>query len=200
MGTSNFYSRMTSKVFALIPPDNEIDEETGEEIEDSNDWWYYYTKEDIIEQFKEASTDFEPDGKTYEDGLRSFPGVILGTIRTCKRFELVDAEMKVDIILRSGYYEGCNLDYSDIEYDVSGGNFNYDTVPDIKDLRDDMESYLYIPEEESESIATDVKKYFEEERDRIVTLIEDVFERCSTPLNVVAQFSNGETIYAKANN
>ena len=74
--------------------------------------------------------------------------------------------MYVTPVIRSGYYEGCNLDWH-VRYYVNG----------------------YEDDEYSNDIEVRVIV------DEYVDFIEKIYSQYSQPLGVTAVFSNGETIY-----
>jgi hypothetical protein len=81
-----------------------------------------------------------------------------------------EVEVYVTPVIRSGYYEGVNLDWH-VRYYVNGSeDETYESHPNIQTLVD-----VY------------------------VNFIENVYEQYSQPLGVTARFSNGETIYHPIN-
>ena len=92
----------------------------------------------------------------------------------------------------SGYYSGFNLDY---EIRIDGS----DSL--LEDITENIENY---PEDYGISQSTvnlhyhNIESWLELELEKLTDVVEDVFKKVSTPLNVVARFSNGETMYEKA--
>jgi hypothetical protein len=92
----------------------------------------------------------------------------LGSFNTGFTIGEDEVEVYVTPVIRSGYYEGCNLDW-DVRYYVNG-----------------YEDELYC---ENTSVQFILNEYVE--------FIEKIYTQYSEPLGVTARFSNGETIYHK---
>jgi hypothetical protein len=157
MGTSNFHNVNAGRIYAC-------------EIE--NDFDYDDLKENIINELELDERGSDPHE------LRSFPSNVLGT--------LTKRNVTITVIIRSGYYEGCNLDWS-IEY----GDNDCDNIDD------------YCDEVKEDNWLTNIEKYnatrfLAQDEEYLINKVEAVFETFSTPLKVVARFSNGETIYERS--
>jgi hypothetical protein len=152
MATSNFHNVNATNIFAV-------------QLEDEYDY------EDLISNLESEfnkHSDYYDCGKTDQHELRSFPSRTLGSFS--KGIEIGEDEVEVYVtpVIRSGYYEGCNLDW-DVRYYVNG-----------------CEDELYC---ENISIEFIVNEYVE--------FIETIYSQYSERLGVTARFSNGETIYHK---
>jgi hypothetical protein len=102
--------------------------------------------------------------------LRSFPSKSVGSFSNSIEVGEDEVEVYVTPVIRSGYYEGVNLDWH-VRYYVNGSeDETYESHPNIQTL---------------------VGVY--------VNFIENVYEQYSQPLGVTARFSNGETIYHAIN-
>jgi len=173
MATGNFYNRNANSIFAI-------------EIE--NDWDYDDLKDNLKSIFKNnhlyswfSKDDVEPNYN------RSYPGTLLGTLYEDVDVSGLKANINVDIIIRSGYYSGVNLDW-DLEIEVG-----YDTLQSVDDITIDM-----ICEDEFErQYFESFKKECENVKERMIEYIEKVYSENSIALGVTARFSNGETIYHK---
>lgn len=157
MGTSNFYNKNASNVFAC-------------EIE--NDFDYNDLKENLDSILEE--NDYFSD-ESYNDN-RNFRGLFIGkkTFTFSNKTKEVSAIIKP--IIRSGYYQGVNLDY---EFEI------------IDEYGYELNDY----EKGTKTIFQKAQKALHKE----IKNLEKIFSEIGTPLNVVARFSNGETIYQKAN-
>lgn len=154
MATSNFHNVNASHIFAV-------------QLEDT------YEYDDLIDNLQSefnSHSDYSTVGKSDPDELRSFPSTSIGGFSNS--VEIGDDEVSVFVtpVIRSGYYDGCNLDYH-IRYYVNG-----------------YEDDSYYDNSEIQSL---VYEY--------VDFIENVFSQYTQPLGVTAQFSNGETIYHPIN-
>lgn len=187
MGTSNFHRVHASKIYAVLM--NQPADEDGE---------YYAPEQWEIDEFvgflrellgEVQDADFYPDGKDpYE--LRSFPSRVIGKIITESTFAggLIGAEIVVTVVMRSGYYEGACLDWHVNEL-VGGEDTNGEF--DISDYG--------LTYEEMGIAKFDIEHWAEGEYKRLTAFVEKVFADVSNPMEVVATFSNGETIYKMAN-
>jgi hypothetical protein len=79
-----------------------------------------------------------------------------------------EVEIYITPVIRSGYYEGCNLDWH-IRLYVNG--YEDDTYADDANVLRISNEYI--------------------------EFIENIYSQYSEPLGVTARFSNGETIYHK---
>ena len=154
MATSNFHNVNASNIFAV-------------QLEDEYDY------QDLLENLESElnnHSDYSDYGKTDPNELRSFPSKSLGSFSNSTIIDDDEVEVYVTPVIRSGYYEGCNLDWH-VRYYVNGyEDESYETHNRIQTL---VESY--------------------------VNYIEKVFNQYSQPLGVTARFSNGETIYHAIN-
>jgi hypothetical protein len=154
MATSNFHNVNATNIFAV-------------QLEDEYD---YQDLLDNLESELNNHSDYSDYGKTDPHELRSFPSKSLGSFSNSTIIDDDEVEVYVTPVIRSGYYEGCNLDWH-VRYYVNGyEDETYESHPRIQTL---VESY--------------------------VNYIENIFNQYSQPLGVTARFSNGETIYHTIN-
>jgi hypothetical protein len=152
MATSNFHNVNATHIFAV-------------QLED--EWAYEDLVYNLESEFN-IHNDYSDYGKTDPNELRSFPSRSLGSFSDS--FTIGDDEVEVFItpVIRSGYYEGCNLDWH-IRLYVNG--YEDDTYADDANVLRISNEY--------------------------VDFIENIYSQYSEPLGVTARFSNGETIYHK---
>jgi len=167
MGTNNFYNRNASKIFAC---DLEGDDS------------YSFLKEGLLESLDKYFINQFCQNDSFDDNNRNYPGIYIGNID----YEYRNCLLRIKPVIRSGYYEGCNLDY-EIEY-----RSEQDFCEDLEDLKNDLEH--------SKRPFKAVEKSFKKQLKLIVKNLEKVFAENSTALNKVGQFSNGEAIYERSNN
>ena len=154
MATSNFHNVNASHIFAV-------------ELQDE---WEY---DDLVSNLGfelDTHADYSIYGKSDPHELRSFPSKSLGSFSNS--FSIGDDEVEVYVtpVIRSGYYEGANLDWH-VRYYVNGSeDESYESHPRIQTLVDTYVDY-----------------------------IEKIYSQYSQPLGVTARFSNGETIYHPIN-
>jgi hypothetical protein len=150
MATSNFHNVNATNIFAV-------------QLED--EWDYSDLVVNLESEFSKHS-DYSDYGKSDPNELRSFPSKSLGSFSNSLTIEDNEVEIYITPVIRSGYYEGCNLDWH-IRLYVNG-----------------YEDDAYADDARVSVIANDY-----------IEFIEDIFEQYSQPLGVTARFSNGETIY-----
>jgi hypothetical protein len=154
MATSNFHNVNATNIFAV-------------QLED--EWDYSDLVVNLESEFSKHS-DYSDYGKSDPNELRSFPSKSVGSFSNSIEIGEDEVEVYVTPVIRSGYYEGVNLDWH-VRYYLNGSeDETYESHPNIQTL---------------------VSVY--------VNFIENVYEQYSQPLGVTARFSNGETIYHPIN-
>lgn len=150
MATSNFHNVNATHIFAV-------------QLEDE---WAYDDLVSNLESELNNHPDYSDYGKSDPNELRSFPSKSLGSFSNSLTIEEDEVEIYITPVIRSGYYEGVNLDWH-VRLYVNG----YDD-----DTYADDDNVLRISNE-------------------YIEFIEDIYAQYSEPLGVTARFSNGETIY-----
>lgn len=184
MGTSNFYNRNASKIFAIS---GTFENEEGET--EIDEFIYDDTKGNIQSELK----DFTSCDKWESNGLRSYDGTIFAEKTEWKTFAGAEFGVKIQCIARSGYYDGANFDW-EVTFEDAGGN-DFDEV-DESDIKDILEYYADSPKVKG-IVAPHVAKWLEKTKTELVEKVEKVYEMYTDKLVVTARFSNGETMYAK---
>ena len=181
MGTSNFSS--STNVIHAVDCDDEFT--------------YSDTRDNLQSEFNAIDEDksnvFEFVNKDEWDGDRNFAGKIIGQLYSSFTYLDIDFELTLNIIMRSGYYSGFNMDY---EFGCSSNDGQYDSVDEmIDDLEEyDLESSfkgLYAIHGNRLRVKLDTL------HDELKLKAIEVFKQYSDQLVVTAQFSNGETFYKK---
>ncbi len=152
MATSNFHNVNATHIFAV-------------QLED--EWAYEDLVYNLESEFN-IHNDYSDYGKTDPDELRSFPSRSLGSFSDSILIGEDEVEIFITPVIRSGYYEGCNLDWH-IRLYVNG--YEDDTYADDANVLRISNEYI--------------------------EFIENIYSQYSEPLGVTARFSNGETIYHK---
>lgn len=152
MATSNFHNVNATNIFAV-------------ELESDID--YIVLFENLQLEF-ESDSRFGKFGKRDMHDLRSYPSQVLGSLRESVMLYDDEVEVFVSPVIRSGYYEGCNLDWV-VQVYVNG---------------DDDDSL-----NDSPTVQAIIS--------RLSGAVEDIFKMYSDSYVVTARFSNGETIYSK---
>jgi len=197
MATSNFYNKDASKIFVCLESyeDFILDEDGNETEEKETRQPERYEINEFIEDVKEQLEELgnyymsETSGK-YN---RNFSETSLGTIYKSKNFAGVEVNVYVNCCLISGYYEAANLDYS-VSFDV--GNYTEMDETDLNDLEQDM--YDMIQNYGMAKIqAKNVLKWLNKATIELTDLVEEVYTKNSNQYQLMARFSNGETMYQK---
>ena len=216
MSASNFHRGNTSKVFAVLMDREETFKECPECGEIHNK--YTYSEEDfnnlvccevdLVEQtayvspdeyeyedFKEYLRETAKESKKQflyleeegSDNDRNYCATNLFSYSTSKMFGDIEIEVKIIGQIISAYYEGASLDFV-VEFNGEE-NEELDFYWDFDNS--DMNKGLQVLQNRN------AVKWAEKTKTELIELIEEVFTKVSQPLNVVASFSNGETIYQK---
>ena len=184
MGTSNFARGNSSRLFAV-----EIQEE----------WDYDDLKDNLKYAFKAAKekgmfdTEYYSNAFNEKNNNRNFEGnVILMVTSKSKHYKTIgEFYIEVGIIIRNGYYSGVNLDW---ECEIVSDSERYDHDEEIV-----IDDYNYdVSTKQAKQFSEYVNNWKEKEMTKIINDVEQILSEYSTELNVVATFSNGETIYEKA--
>lgn len=189
MATSNFHNVNASRIFA-----KNFDESYYYDffIEELTDTLNELRLADLVKNSKGLSIYFKEGDGTDKHELRSFPSRVLGTLSIEKAYKDFNLEVEIISVVRSGYYSGCNLDY-DIKVLLDG--------EEIED--NDFKDHLVYAYDYSNSKAIKYQQLLTKSaatlKDIIVQALELIYHNQTTPLQVVAQFSNGETIYRTEN-
>jgi hypothetical protein len=174
MATSNFHNVNASAIFAV-------------RLED--EWAYDDLVENLTSELNNDA-DYVDYGKTDKHELRSFPSRTLGSIRKYHQYKDFYVEVCVTPVIRSGYYEGVNLDWN-VDYAINGD------VYDMDELENGIGYNTALPISKIKAYSLLAEKKAEKLKNEIVEKVESIFSDYSDRYGVTAVFSNGETIYHK---
>ena len=184
MGTNNFYNKNASQIYV---------------VRDEDCVFYGADYAFIADALQELLPQFniQSNHTMEKHGLRNFPGVVLGTFESDwidldpSGNDYYNYQVMIPIILRAGYYAHGNLDY---EF-----TFNFDFPGFACSEYDiDVSEFLEIDDCGSYDRFHQFVKAINTHRDTMIAQIEVAFAQISEPYCVLAQFSNGEAIYSKA--
>jgi hypothetical protein len=139
------------------------------------------------------------------DRANSYCATDLFSLRTSKCYGDIAVELQITGQIVSGYYEGASLDYrlevyNGGEWSEVDKNFSAeDIVTDLFEASYSDHSYSSMGKGLRKILSKKASVWAERETSKMEALVEEIFTEVSQPLNVVATFSNGETIYEKAN-
>ena len=175
MSTSNFHNVNANRIFAC-------------ELADEFDY------EDLLENLRsalsEVPVDYTFDGNDPHE-LRSYPSRVITGLALSKSYQNFSVDLELSIIIRSGYYAGCNLDW-DLVYKIEGEPvFETEFYEPIRDYSACSERMALYKSEFA-------RKWAEKTERELIRQVEAIFRQFSTSLRVAARFSNGETIYEEA--
>lgn len=179
MGASNFHTVNAQAVYVIDYGDDEF---MWQESQDHLGNWIKeldssFTLDDLIKSEKE---------------LRSYPSSPVGYWENELTFLNLTFDFRINLFIRSGYYEAACLDY-EIEW-FADGDYYEDVDSVINSINDYLDDYNIKPglwalhKFNLETKLTDLQ-------DQLIKHVESILPQVSTPYGVVAQFSNGETLY-----
>ena len=203
MSTGNFYNKNASKIYAgLMNYEDDEAGENGDETvtrscdEDDVQMLSDYIDELCEELKKNKKYNYYPDGKSW-DNNRNFEGRIMGEVSVSKDFGDIGVDVSLQMIMRSGYYEGGNLDWELTILVAGSGEYDEEGLTD-KAIAEDFEYNSRMPKGMQVIQARNAIKWVMGAKDLLIRDVEEIFTKVSMPLVVTARFSNGETMYAKA--
>jgi len=174
MATSNFHNVNATHIFACSL---------------ENEWDY----EDLIGNVDSelgSIKGYSTYTKSDPNELRSYPSRSICSIERDFNYNNFSLNVIVTPVVRSGYYEGCNLDWH-VWYGIDGNEI------DIDDLEYELSYIDNLTPSEVKAYSLLAKQKAETLLNEIVTDVEKVFGNYTDKYGVTAQFSNGETIYHK---
>ena len=200
MATNNFHNENANKIFAvLMNYERPILDDDGNETDETeyvspDEFEYEMLTEGIAEELAsiESLSYYESGDASF---LRSYEGTSLGTLKLSKDYLDVECSVSIIPVIKSGYYEGANLDW-EMRFEADG--YDTDTIEDF------IEEWEYNADHDNNPglVAMNkkyVKNWAETTLDFIVEEVEKVFENFTEiKLRKVGGFSNGEAIYEKS--
>lgn len=182
MGTSNFWVKNASKYFVVEFEENE---ETGEV--------YEFAYDDAVEDLRSLfSEKFSGDFSTSRVKSYQGEGTLIGDLTISKDYQGFEVYVRVNIIIRSGYYSGANLDY-EFEFVVYDSNDEIDVDYIYRDL-----TYMYHFSEKMGLLrASQIVKFFESASIKYTSIIETIFGSYTDVYVRVGGFSDGTSVYTK---
>ena len=196
MGTSNFYNKNASSIFAV----SFSHEDEDGEFHDYSEFEYDDLKSNLLYELEKFNADksnieFLADYGTDRDDNRTFPSKVLGTLRVCKLYSNgVEVMIRLVPLIRSGYYEGVNLDWC-IQFDICCDSFIDDDL-DIEYISQTLE-YDGYSKKMADYKSGLILSWVEKTKDDMVEKLENIYKMYSDAYRVAARFSNGETMYEK---
>jgi len=155
-----------------------------------------------VAERKAKETVFSYYDEEGSDNDRNYCATDLFSLQTSKSYGDIEVELKITGQIVSAYYEGASLDFRLEIY--NGGEWSevdrsYDAESILEGLFDvGYDSYRSDMNKGLRTILfPKATSWAEQETQKMIQLVEDIFTEVSTPLNVVATFSNGETVYSK---
>ena len=128
--------------------------------------------------------------KSDPNELRSYPSRSICSIERSFDYKDFSLDVVVTAVVRSGYYEGCNLDWH-VWYGINGDGC------EIDEFENGIGYNTSLPTSQIKAYALLAEKKAEKITNEIVEEVEKVFGNYTDKYGVTAQFSNGETIYHK---
>jgi len=196
MGASNFHSVNARNIYAVLmsyeqPVINDVGKETGD-LEwyspDHYDWQEFKNeiRNSMKKKAEEKGFDYFANGSVDDPHeLRSYPSVVLFSIEKCKTYADIDITVSVHAVMRSGYHDGACLDW-----------WVHNDEPDVT-LEESMQFGSNMPAGMIKILSKHANAWYNKTKEEVIDLVEEHFKEHSQGFKVVAQFSNGETMYEK---
>lgn len=189
MATGNFYNKNANNIYAILQ-ENEYDDFIYDDVKNN------------ISYDLEAYT---KNSKAYTKNLKAYLGYSNNYYEDASLFEVVSItneiagipiSVDIEILMRSGYYEGANLDY-EIKYSVD--NDEIDDLSEAFQAFYDVATWDYDMNKGLAKIqAKNAAKRLEAMSNELVENVEKILkENCTHVLQVSERFSNGETWYSE---
>ena len=174
MATSNFHNVNASHIYACSL---------------ENEWDYSDLNDNLLYEFKKVDG-FSTYTKSDPHELRSYPSQSICSVERSFNFKDFSLDVVVTPVIRSAYYDGCNLDWH-VWYGINGDEC------EIDEFENGIGYNTSLPDNEIKAYALLAERKAETLLNEIVCDVEKVFEMYSDKLGVTARFSNGETMYHK---
>lgn len=189
MATANFYNKNASNIYAILQ-ENEYDGSIYDDVKDniSNDLEAYAKNSEAYTKNSEAYS--VHSNNYYEDAS------LIEVVSITDDIAGIPLFIDIEILMRSGYYTGANLDY-EIKYSV--GNVEIDDLSEAFETFYDVATWDYGMNKGLAKIqAKNAAKRLEAMSNELVENVEKILkENCTHILQVSERFSNGETWYSE---
>ncbi len=196
MGASNFHNVNAHNIYAVLmsyerPVINDYGDETGEtEMHSPEGWEWSDLKAEIRNGMKtkaeEKGYDYYANGSISDPHeLRSYPSQVLFTVEHSKTYADVDVIVSISGVLRSGYHDGACLDW-----------WIHNDEPEVS-LGESMDFKSNLPAGLIKILSKHATNWYNKTKDEMIALVEEHYKEHAQGFKVVAQFSNGETMYEK---
>lgn len=182
MATGNFYNNNASNIYAIFQ-ENEFDDFIYDDVKDN-------ILNDLDAYVKNSKACLGYSNNYYRDAS------MVEVIELTDEIAGVPLTVSIELLMRSGYYEGANLDY-EINYNIESVEF--DDITDTFQAYFDVATYSFGLSEGLATIqAKNASNRLEAMRSELVENVEKILkENCTHVLQVSARFSNGETWYSE---
>jgi hypothetical protein len=195
MGTSNFYNANASKIFAVLMPyetpvlDEDFNETDELEIRECDEFDLEDLVYSITNDMKELGDNLYyhfKNKKSFDDSR------YLGSLIKEKVFDDMNVIVSINAFLRSGYYEGANLDWEcEISIDDDKEVFFDNRYDELKDIY-----YILKNKNKNPRVTKSINNWVVKTKTSLIEKMESIFAKNSSrQLTVCAKFCNGETIY-----
>lgn len=182
MATANFYNKNASNIYAILP-ENEYDNSIYDDVKDN-------ISNDLVAYTKNSEAYLVYSNNYYEDAS------LIEVVSITNEIAGIPLFVDIEILMRSGYYKGANLDY-EIKYSV--GNVEFDDLSEAFQAYFDVAAWDFDMNKGLAKIqAKNAAKRLEAMSNELVENVEKILkENCTHILQVSMRFSNGETWYSE---
>ena len=182
MATGNFYSINARNIYAVYQ-ENEHDDFIYDDVKNN-------ISNDLVTYVKSSEAYLGYSDNNYVDAC------LFDVVSLTEEVAGIPISVDIELLMRSGYYEGANLDY-EIMYEVD--NVKFDDISEAWQAFYDVATWDYDMNKGLATIqAKNASKRLESMCDKLVENVEKILkENCTHVLQVSARFSNGETWYSE---
>jgi hypothetical protein len=182
MATGNFYNKNANNIYAIFQ-ENEYD-----------DFIYQDTRDNIASDLEV----YTKNSKAYlgYSNNNYIDDYLIEVVSITKKVAGIPLSVDIDVLMRSGYYEGANLDY---EISYRADSVEFDDLSDAFQAYFDVATYDFDMNKGLATIqAKNAAKRLEAMSEELIENVERILKvNCTHVLKVFARFSNGETWYSK---
>ena len=189
MATGNFYNKNAKNIYAILQ-ENEYDDFIYKDVK--------YNISNDLEAYAKNSEAYTKNSEAYSVHSNNYyeDASLIEVVSITDDIAGIPLFIDIEILMRSGYYTGANLDY-EIKYSV--GNVEIDDLSEAFQAFYDIATWDYDMNKGLAKIqAKNAAKRLEAMSNELVENVEKILkENCTHILQVSERFSNGETWYSE---
>lgn len=190
MATGNFHNVNANKIFAVSFQNDNDDIEDDDNAFYDAEMQYDDLMMNVTSSLGARFKRFNKGSGTDNNELRSYPSRVIGTVSEYKQYKGFEVGIHLTAIIRSGYYDGVNLDWQ-LSYSID------DEDTDEPDFADKIEYYKQTTANNAKRLSSFAERWAERMAEEMIDKLEGIYGEYTDQYVITAQFSNGETMYSK---